>query len=72
MPGTRALLAAISLLAVTLVCQGIEVFGAMVLGASYELVGTLDFLSSPSYINGLPDGTNHIQAGWGQGALRPL
>lgn len=71
MPGTQALLAVINLLVVTFVYQGVGMLGATSLGTSYELVGALDFLSDPSYTNGLPDGTKHIQAGWGQGAIRP-
>lgn len=60
MPRTRALLAAINLVAVILVCRGTETFGAMVLGALYKFVGALDFLLYPSYINELPAGTNWL------------
>lgn len=70
MPGTQALLAAINLVIVPLVCQGIGTLGIAVLGASYKVMEALDFSSDPSYINGLPDGTDHTQAGSGQGAPR--
>lgn len=39
----------------------------MLVGAPQKLVELQMFFSGPSYISGSPDGTDHIQADWGQG-----
>lgn len=37
-------------------------------GSPTQVSGAPDVFSGPSYISGSPDGIDHIQADWGQGA----